>query len=385
MGNGKGLNMAAKYGFIGLGLIGGSIAKGLKAAEPDCCIYAYMRTGARLELARSEGIVDVVLNSAEDSGLAECDVIFLCTPIEVAEDYLAGMKALLKEGAFITDVGSTKSSIQAAALKLGIGGSFIGGHPMAGSEKSGYEYSDPMMLENIFYMLCPTPHTLLAYIQRMTELVRKLKANPYVIDAEEHDKAVATISHLPHLVAATLVNLVHRTDSPEHTMKQLAAGGFKDITRIASSSPVMWQQIFSSNRDTVIHVLREYIESLQSVEKALIEDDMAAIHELFVESGAFRKTFADAHGLLEAQYSFSVKVADKPGAISIISAILAAGGINIKNVGINHNRESGAGALRIEFYDASSCISAVRKLRDYNYEVVQNEERDLSGKVDTKR
>ena len=81
----------------------------------------------------------------------------------------------------------------------------------------------------------------------------------------------------------------------------------------------------------------------------------------------------------------SVKVADKPGAISIISAILAAGGINIKNVGINHNRESGAGALRIEFYDASSCISAVRKLRDYNYEVVQNEERDLSGKVDTKR
>ena len=362
--------MAASYGFIGLGLIGGSIAKGLKAEDPECRICAYMRTTARLEMARSEGIVDVILGSACDERLADCDVIFLCAPVEACEDYLPGIKALLKEGAFVTDVGSTKSAIQNAVLQHGLGGHFIGGHPMAGSEKSGYEYSDPVMLENIFYMLCPTPQTPLAYTQRMTEIVRKLKANPYVIDAAEHDQAVATISHLPHLVAATLVNLVHRTDSPEHTMKQLAAGGFKDITRIASSSPVMWQQIFSSNRETVIHVLREYITSLQDVEKALEDDDMAAIHELFVESGAYRKTFADAHGLLEAQYSFSVKVSDKPGAISVISAILAADGISIKNIGINHNRESGTGALRIEFYDASSCITAGRRLREYNYEVV---------------
>ena len=365
--------MASSYGFIGLGLIGGSISKGLKEAEPDCRIYAYMRTEAKLELARSEGVVDVVLGSASDQRLSECDTVFLCTPVEAVESYLGAIKPLLKEGAFVTDVGSTKTSIQEAALKLGLGRCFVGGHPMAGSEKSGYEYSDPVMLENIFYMVCPTPETALAYTQRMTEIVRKLKANPYVIDAVEHDTAVATISHLPHLVAATLVNLVHRTDSPEHTMKQLAAGGFKDITRIASSSPVMWQQIFSSNRQTVTRVLREYINSLQSVEEALENDDMAAIHELFVESGAYRKTFSDAHGLLEAQYSFSVKVADKPGAISIISAILAAGGISIKNVGINHNRESGSGALRIEFYDATSCISAERKLADYNFEVVPND------------
>ena len=362
--------MTNNYGFIGLGLIGGSIAKGLKAAEPDCCICAYMRTRAKLELARSDGVVDIILKDAMDERLSECDVVFLCTPVEAGEEYLAGLKPLLKEGAFVTDVGSTKSSIQDMVLKQGLGKSFIGGHPMAGSEKSGYEYSDPVMLENIFYLLCPTPQTPLAYIQRMIEIVQKLKANPYVIDAAEHDKSVATISHLPHLVAATLVNLVHRTDGPEHTMKQLAAGGFKDITRIASSSPVMWQQIFSSNRETVIHVLRDYIESLQRVEKALEADDMAAIHELFVESGAYRKTFADSHGLLEAQYSFSVKVADKPGAISIISAILAAGGISIKNVGINHNRESGSGALRIEFYDAASCLSAERLLQDFNYEVV---------------
>ncbi len=364
--------MANTYGFIGLGLIGGSIAKGLRAAEPDCRIYAYMRSSVKLEIARGEGVVDVVLSSGDDPRFAECDVIFLCTPVEVNAEYLAKLKPLLREDAFITDVGSTKTAIQKSALELGLGRNFIGGHPMSGSEKTGYEHSDPVILENIFYMLCPTPQTSLAHTQRMTEIVRELKANPYVIDAEEHDRSVATISHLPHLVAAALVNLVHRTDSPERTMKRLAAGGFKDITRIASASPMMWQQIFSSNREAVLDVLRQFIGSLEDIEKFLVENDMAAIHDLFVESGDYRKTFADAHGLLEAQYSFSVKVTDKPGAISVISAILAAGGINIKNIGINHNRESGAGALRIEFYDAASCLAAGRMLKEYNYEVVSH-------------
>ena len=367
--------MGAVYGFIGLGLIGGSIAKGLKAAEPDCRICAYMRTRAKLEVARSEGIVDVVLEDPADGRLGACDVIFLCAPVEACAESLKMLKPVIRDGAVITDVGSTKSAIEKAALALGMGRQFIGGHPMAGSEKSGYEYSDPTLLENIYYMLCPTRETPLASTQRMTEIVRELKANPYVIEAAEHDKSVATISHLPHLVAAALVNLVHRTDSPEQTMRRLAAGGFKDITRIASSSPVMWQQIFSANREAVLGVLRSYIESLEDIENALRRDDMAAIHELFVESGEYRKTFADAHGLLEAQYSFSVRVADKPGAISIISAILAAGGISIRNVGINHNRESGSGALRIEFYDAESCLSAEKKLREFNYEVIPNEKR----------
>lgn len=361
--------MAAVYGFIGLGLIGGSIAKGLKAAEPDCRILAWMRTRARLELARSEGIVDVVLEGSEDARLSECDVVFLCAPVEACAEQLAALKPLLKPEAIVTDVGSTKAFIEKAALAQGLGDRFIGGHPMAGSEKSGYEYSDALMLENIFYLLCPTPLTDPDRTRRMTELVRALKANPYRIGAEAHDRSVATISHLPHLVAAALVNLVHRTDGPEETMRHLAAGGFKDITRIASSSPVMWQQIFSANREMVLSVLRQYIDSLEDIEQALIRDDMSAIHELFVESGAYRKTFADAHGLLEAQHSFSVQVADRPGAISILSAILAAGGISIKNIGINHNRESGSGALRIEFYDATSCTAAERLLKFYNYDI----------------
>ena len=365
--------MASVYGFIGFGLIGGTVAKAIRAAEPDCRICAYMRSRTKLEVARADGIVDVVLDGPEDSRFSECDVIFLCTPIETCAEYLSTLKPLLKEGAFITDVGSTKAAIRKTAMDLGLGARFIGGHPMAGSEKSGYEYSDPVLFENIYYMLCPTPETPEDITERMTEIVREMKANPYIIDAEEHDLAVAAISHVPHLVAAALVNLVHRTDDPDQTMRRLAAGGFKDITRIASSSPVMWKQIFSANRDAVLKVLRSYIESLESIERSLLEDDIAAIHELFMESGAYRKTFSDEHGILEAQYSFSVKVEDKPGAISVISAILAADGISIKNIGINHNRESGSGALRIEFYSAGDCIAAERRLAAFNYEIVPRE------------
>ena len=131
----------------------------------------------------------------------------------------------------------------------------------------------------------------------------------------------------------------------------------------------MWQQIFSSNREAVLHVLRQYIGALEKIETDLKNDNMAAIHDLFVDSGAYRKTFADAHGLMNAQYSFSVHVEDKPGAISIISAILAAGGVNIRNIGINHNRESGDGALRIEFNSAEGCAKARYLVSQYGYHI----------------
>ena len=209
-------------------------------------------------------------------------------------------------------------------------------------------------------------------LSRMEALVRTMLANPYVIDAATHDRAVATISHLPHLIAAALVNLVKDTDNEAHTMRSLAAGGFKDITRIASSSPIMWQQIFSSNREAVLTVLNLYINSLTEIRSSLEADNMQDIHELFLKSGKFRDQFSDAAGLLSAQYSFSVHVSDKPGAISVIAAILAAGSVNVKNIGINHNRESGDGALRIEFYDAESCQKAATLLCSYGFELEMN-------------
>ena len=223
-------------GFIGLGLIGGSIARGLKRSAPDIQIMAYMRTREKLEQAHADGIVDLILDGV-DEHLSECDIIFLCTPVEFNESYLRQIRPFLKEGAVVTDVGSTKTSIHETVAALGMESCFVGGHPMAGSEKTGYESSTDHLLENAYYIITPTPHTPASYTDRMVEVAKAIGALPLVLDYHRHDFIVAAISHLPHLIASSLVNLVHDCDSEDQMMKRLAAGGFKDITRIASSSP----------------------------------------------------------------------------------------------------------------------------------------------------
>lgn len=353
--------------FIGLGLIGGSIAKGLKRGAPDTKIMAYMRTRSKLEQAKTDGIVDVILDGVDEQ-LQECDIIFLCTPVEYNADYLKKIRPYLKEGAVVTDVGSTKTNIHETVIDLGMESCFVGGHPMAGSEKTGYESATDHLLENAYYIITPTAQSRDSDIALLTDVADTIGAIPLVLDYKKHDFIVAAISHLPHLIASSLVNLVHDCDSEDLMMKRLAAGGFKDITRIASSSPVMWEQICMTNEDNISVVLEKYIASLNTLLVQLKQQENSAIYRLFESSRDYRNSFAEtAKGPLAPEYSFSVDIVDEPGAISIISSILAGKGISIKNIGINHNREHGEGALRISFYDEASMKAAEERLHKFNY------------------
>lgn len=354
-------------GFIGLGLIGGSIARGLKRADTNVTIMAYMRTRSTLEKAKEDGIVDVILNGIDES-LSRCDIIFLCTPVEYNASYLQKIRPLLKPGAILTDVGSTKTNIHKTVTEMDMEEVFVGGHPMAGSEKTGYENSTDHLLEKAYYIITPTAKTSPLQIERIRRIALAIGAIPMVLDYTEHDYSVAAISHLPHLVASSLVNLVRDNDNKEEIMRQLAAGGFKDITRIASSSPVMWEQICMTNRENIKILLRKYIESLEQVYSDLENHDNTAIHRLFEESGAYRSTFSSqSHGPMIPEYSFSVDIVDEPGSISILSAILAAKGIGIKDIGLNHSREYGEGTLRVCFYDENSRKTAADVLKKHNY------------------
>ena len=356
-------------GFIGFGLIGGSIAKGLKRDNPRTKIMAYMRTVSKLEQAKRDGVVDLVLDGI-DGRLSECDIIFLCTPVEFNADYLKMIRPLLKDGAFITDVGSTKLSIHEQVKELQMEDVFVGGHPMAGSEKTGYENATDHLLENAYYIITPTARSRKEDVERLTAVAGAIRAIPVVLDYREHDSIVAAVSHLPHLVASSLVNLVRENDTPGERMKQLAAGGFKDITRIASASPVMWEQICMTNRGPIADILEKYIASLQEVLEQVKSSDSDAIFRLFDESKTYRNSFAySGKGSVMPDYSFSVDILDEPGAISTISVILAAKGISIKNIGINNNREHGEGALKIAFYDQESMEAAWKHLDKYKYEM----------------
>lgn len=370
--------------FIGLGLIGGSLAKGIKRARPDIRIMAYMRTRSKLEQAKKDGIVDVILDGIDEQ-LKECDLIFLCTPVEYNAQYLSKIRSYLKPGALITDVGSTKTDIHEEILRQGLTDCFVGGHPMVGSEKTGYENATDHLLENAYYIVTPPegldqsgsetgniPPKYAENANRIIAVAQTVGAIPLVLDYREHDKVVAAISHLPHLVASSLVNLVKDADSPAGTMKRVAAGGFKDITRIASSSPEMWEQICMTNVEPIADMLERYIGSLQDILSEIKGHQGDAIYKLFEKSRDYRNTITDrAKGSVEPSYAFSVDVADEVGAISTIAVILAAKGISIKNIGINNNRERGEGALKIEFYDETSMTAAWKRLEYYKYEMVR--------------
>ena len=160
-------------------------------------------------------------------------------------------------------MGSVKGEIHREVEKLGLTGNFIGGHPMAGSEKTGFQNSTDYLLENAYYVVTPAEDVPLSRVSGYAgACFSSLGAIPVVLTPEEHDYIVAAVSHLPHIAASCLVGALAKLDTPEERMKLLAAGGFRDITRIASSSPVMWEQICLSNREQISKVLDEYIRLL---------------------------------------------------------------------------------------------------------------------------
>ncbi len=356
-------------GFIGLGLIGGSIAKAVRATVPDARIIAYDTSASSLELARDEHVINDIC-PAIDASFGNCDYIFLCAPVSYNNDNLLILKEYLSPHTVLTDVGSVKTGIHRQAEALGLSGLFIGGHPMTGSERFGYANSDAALLENAYYILTPSDSVPPEKLARYRDLVTSFGAIPLVLSYEEHDYVTAAISHVPHVIAASLVNLVHGADSADGIMKMIAAGGFKDITRIASSSPEMWRQICLSNTDNISRLLKDYIEALTDVCARLDNRSGDALYDFFEAARSYRESFTDvSSGPIKAEYVFTVDIADKPGSIASIASLLAAHDVSIKNIGINHNREFAEGALRIEFYDKNAIGKAISVMTEHGYKL----------------
>ena len=364
------------YGFIGLGLIGGSLARCLKKNDPQCRIVASSRSHATPEQALADGVIDQIASGPEDPLFSECAMVFLCAPVENNIACLSGLKDHLSADTIITDVGSVKTSIHEAAGALGLGGRFIGGHPMTGSEKSGYAHSNDHLFENAYYIITPSEGADREAVERYRDLVLSLRAIPLILDYRQHDYITAAVSHLPHVIASSLVNTVHNLDSPEEYMKMIAAGGFKDITRIASSSPEMWEQICVTNNGNISAVMDEFIRLLSEARDHMNQGDGAYIHRMFETSRDYRSSFSSgSRGSVHPIFRIYCDIIDEAGAIATIATILAVSGINIKNIGIIHNREFEEGVLSIEFYDAPSAGKAARILRHHRYQVWDSKDR----------
>ena len=363
--------MKHKIGFIGLGLIGGSIAKAIRQYYPDYEIVAFDKNKESLALATQESMIDVAATTI-DNNFQNCNYIFLCAPVAYNTAYLKQLTEYLNDDCILTDVGSVKTNIHEEVQNLGIGKYFIGGHPMAGSEKSGYSNSKAMLIENAYYILTPTPQVAEEKVQTYEKFVESLKALPVILDYQLHDQITGTISHLPHIIASTLVNLVRELDNDAEYMKTIAAGGFRDITRIASSSPVMWEQICLENHENISHVLDEYIKMLIQARCSVDNLEAETLYDMFANSRDYRDSIdTTSSGLINKTYVLYIDIVDEAGGIATIATILAMEGISIKNIGIIHNREFEQGVLKIEFYEEDAMKRGTALLKKRNYIVYE--------------
>jgi prephenate dehydrogenase len=360
-----------KIGFIGLGLIGGSIAKRIKSLHPDIALLATAGHAETITEAHALGLID---NSdlLEPSAFYDCDLIFLCTPVQKNIEYLHLLRGNVKDTCIITDVGSVKTNIHKAVEQLGMEAHFIGGHPMAGSEKTGLRNASEHLLENAYYIITPTASTNPEHVTVLLEIIRSLGAIPMVLDYETHDGATAAVSHLPHVIAYTLVNLVQSADSEDETLKKIAAGGFKDITRIASSSPVMWENICLSNREQLLHLMDGFSAEFERMRALIASGDGEQLMERFTSAKDYRDSLSiTGNGILNNVYELYLDLIDEAGGIATVSTILATNYLNIKNIGIIHNREFEDGVLRIEMYDEKSLTLAVELLKKHHYHIYE--------------
>lgn len=358
-----------KIGFIGLGLIGGSIAKRLKMLHKDLTIIATAGHLSTITDAYAEGLIS---NNTlcEISDFYDCDYIFLCTPVKKNIEYLHQLKGNVKKECIITDVGSVKTEIHREVIALGMEHQFIGGHPMAGSEKTGLHSSKDSLLENAYYIITPTTQSDKQKICDFRDLVSSLGAIPLILDYEHHDYATAAISHLPHVIAYSLVNLVRTYDDENETMKTIAAGGFKDITRIASSSPIMWQNICLSNQEQLLKLMDAYIEMLKQTRYDIAQADGDALIDSFRQAKDYRDSITiSRNGVLKQVYELYIDLVDEAGGIATVATILASNNLSIKNIGIIHNREFEGGVLHLEMYDDDSLSSAIDLLERHHYTI----------------
>ncbi len=281
-----------KIGFISLGLIGGSLAMAVRDKYPDAKIVAYNRSREPIVKAFRDGVIDAATFEIDDT-FKECDYIFLCAPVQTNISFIPKLIPYLTDNTILTDVGSTKANIHKAVSKMLPGAHFIGGHPMAGKEKSTYFNASKELIKNCYYFITPSKTATKEDVDKFQELIRTIGCNPITVDEEKHDFIVGAISHVPHMAAYMLVKLLMDNDTPEEYMKEAAAGGFKDTTRIASSDPTMWQEICLANKDNLTRLLDDYIKDLGEVRELIANSDEKALYEIFEKARDYRNSIIE--------------------------------------------------------------------------------------------
>ena len=316
---------------VGTGLIGGSIGlalrtRGWRVTGRD---HDARRTARALEL----GVLDVIGDDPD------ADVTFVATPVSaIAAEVKA---ALARTRGVVTDVGSVKTAVVAAVDDP----RFVGGHPMAGSEQDGVDGADAALFEGATWVLTPTAGTDAKAYTSLQAVVSSLGANVVAVPPDRHDALVALVSHLPHLTAATLMALA-ADESEEHaTLLRLAAGGFRDMTRVAAGSPAIWPDICAENRDAIVAALDRLVAALGVMRGVVAEGDRAALLGTLERARSARVNLPAGVVRPEDLVEVRVPVPDRPGVLAEVTTLAGELGVNILDLEIAHSAEGDRGVL----------------------------------------
>ena len=332
---------------VGFGLVGASFAAAVRAAYPDTRVLAVDIDERTLAEAVERGwATDGALpdDPAFERFVGEgCDLVVLATPVGAAERYFEDLARWDYRG-IVTDTASTKARITALAERvLPHPENFVPGHPMAGSEVNGIEGARPDLFKGAHWILCPDADTPAEHFPRLHELVTSIGARVIALPREDHDEAVAVVSHVPHIMASSLVQLASRHADDQQALMRLAAGGFKDSTRIAAGSPELWCGIAFDNKDALSDGLDEIQGIIGAFADALASDDRAALTVLLADAAAARRALPAAwvpstERLLEVR----IPMEDRPGVVAEVTTVTSSVGCNIQSIEIDHVTEDSA-------------------------------------------
>lgn len=333
--------MRKKVFVLGLGLIGASLCKAIK--HPAIELFGWDYSEETRKIAYDLELVDQI---ASIKKAPEMDIIILAVPVLSTLHYLHELARLpLKESVIVTDTGSTKHEVMNVAKTLPF--MFIGGHPMAGSHKSGVKAGNPNLFEEAYYILTPLEGV---DAQPLITLLEPTRAKFVVIEPDSHDEIVGVLSHLPHIVASGLVKMSDHLTKKYPRSTQLAAGGFRDITRIASSDPQMWTDILLTNRTILLDLIAEWQYEMTEIRESLLKEDQPAIYDFFSQAKVSRDRLpVKDRGVIPAFYDLYVDIPDIAGAIAKVMTIISEAGISIINLNIQETREDIFGVLALSF------------------------------------
>jgi prephenate dehydrogenase len=347
---------SARVAVAGTGLIGTSIA--MAAARAGDRVTGWDGDPSHATRAAARGGFGAVASLEE--AVADADIVVVATPITTLADVVARTLAATSH-AVVTDAGSVKSLVLDGVAALASGDDlprFVGGHPMGGSERSGPDHASASVVDDIVWVLTPSAATDPAATDRLEAWVGAIGARPVRMDAARHDRLVGFVSHLPQLAATALMGLVAHEEADEPEILLLAAGGFRDLTRLASSNPALWSDILLSNRAAIAEAIDLYVARLTRMRDLIGEGRAADVEDAFAAAKAARLTLAAKPQVRSGVAVILVPIPDRPGALAQLTSTLGESGVNIEDLQIVHSPEGGRGTVHLTVAAGAADVTA---------------------------